>query len=317
MTRHDSFEHDVVEGLSALQKTLPSKYFYDARGDELFVQIMHMPEYYLTDAEMEIFQEQTRELIAGLDLGKESFFELVELGAGDGAKTKRLLEVLKVEGYSFNYLPVDISANSLRKLAAELATEIPDLFVQTQQGDYFDILANLQKSEHPKVVLFLGSSLGNMDDALAAKFLYKLGANLRKNDKLLLGTDLIKPMEIVLPAYNDAAGITREFNLNLLRRINREFNADFDLESFEHCAEYDAGQGIATSYLKSTKSQNVTLGVSNKTFSFEKDERIKTEISRKYSDAILKEIIRETGFLITGKRVDSRGYFADYILNRE
>ncbi|MEO6830752.1 MAG: L-histidine N(alpha)-methyltransferase [Chitinophagaceae bacterium] len=316
MTRLDTFKKGVDAGLSAIQKTLPSKYFYDARGDELFVQIMNMPEYYLTDAEMEIFQGQTMGLITDLGLKKNSYFELVELGAGDGAKTKKLLEVLVAEGYQFDYLPVDISGHALRVLAADLATEIPKLNVETRQGEYFEILAGLHKSEQPKVVLFLGSSLGNMDDKLAAKFLYKLGASLRKNDKLLLGTDLVKPAEIVLPAYDDAAGITREFNLNLLRRINRELDADFDLENFEHSPEYDAQRGIATSFLKSKKEQSVSIGALNKSFSFETGEQIKTEISRKYSDEILREIIRETDFLITGKRTDSRGYFADFILTR-
>lgn len=316
MTRLETFMADVDKGLSKTPKTLPSKYFYDARGDELFVEIMNMPEYYLTNAEMEIFQQQTKGLIADLGCKKDTFFEVVELGAGDGAKTKKLLEMLIAEGYQFDYLPVDISGHALRELAADLAQEIPELNVATQQGDYFEILAGINKSERQKVVLFLGSSLGNMDDKLAAKFLYRLGANLRKGDKLLLGLDLIKSAEIVLPAYHDAAGITRAFNLNLLHRINRELDADFNVAHFEHCPEYYAQRGFALSYLKSSKRQTVTIGALNKSYILEENECIRTEISRKYTAEILQEIIRETDFFITGKRTDSRNYFADFILSR-
>ena len=311
-----NFKIDVQAGLAANPKTLPSKYFYDTAGDALFVQIMEMPEYYLTDAEMEIFTEQTTEIIEALDLSTDTYFELIELGAGDGSKTKKLLMKLTEAQYSFSYIPVDISHNALTRLCEALETEIPSLKVESRQGDYFEILKTLKNTHHKKVLLFLGSSIGNMLDNVAADFIYKLGENLQPGDKLLLGVDLIKGEEIVLPAYNDATGITSAFNLNLLTRINRELNANFDLSKFKHKPAYTKAEGVAKSYLESTTSQDVYIGAIGKTYHFYEGETIHTEISRKYSDAIIEKIISDTDFTITTMLQDSRNYFGDFILHR-
>jgi L-histidine N-alpha-methyltransferase len=178
------------------------------------------------------------------------------------------------------------------------------------------MLASLRESQHPKVLFFLGSNIGNMNDQQAADFIYKLGSNLRANDKLFLGVDLIKPSNIVLPAYDDPAGLTRDFNLNLLARINRELGGDFDLDTFLHQAEYTVESGVAKSYLVSKTDQTVTLNGSGKTFSFSRNEKIQTEISRKYSDEIINKIIHDTDFKVTEKLTDQQGHFADYILTR-
>jgi len=180
------FKKDVEKGLSQLPKTLPSKYFYDAIGDALFAQIMHLPEYYLTRAELEIFTTKSDQIIDSFQIEKDTYFELIELGAGDGLKTKELLKSLQKRGFNFDYFPVDISQNVLDILEANLKKEMPNLGIQKQQGDYFEILAALKNSPHPKVILFLGSNIGNMTDDIAAQFIYDLGSNLSRNDKLLL-----------------------------------------------------------------------------------------------------------------------------------
>ena len=310
------FRKDVEQGLGSSPKTLPSKYFYDKKGDELFVRIMDLPEYYLTRAEHEIFKEQSEQLIQAFEITPDQHFELIELGPGDGTKTKELLKVLSQGDYQFDYLPVDISQNALDQLEKNLSEELPGVSVRKKQGDYFTMLASLRESHHPKILFFLGSNIGNMTDLQAADFIYELGSNLRSNDKLFLGVDLIKPANIVLPAYNDPAGLTRAFNLNLLSRINSELGGNFDINKFSHQPEYTVDNGIAISYLVSTAEQTVTLNGSSKTFNFLQGEKILTEISRKYDDEIISKIIRHTDFQITHKLTDRKGYFADYVLKR-
>ena len=305
-----------MSGLSSTPKFLSSKYFYDDIGDELFVQIMKMPEYYLTRAEHEIFIAQSKLLIGALEVKKGIYFELIELGAGDGTKTKELLKELLQQEFTFDYIPVDISQHALDGLENALKRDFPDLNVKTKQGEYFGILETLKHSAHPKIVLFLGSNIGNLLDANAHRFIYQLGANLNFNDKVVLGIDLIKSEAIVLPAYNDSQGITAKFNLNLLERINRELDADFDCDSFDHQPEYTEKEGIARSFLTSKIKQTVKIKSLDKTFQFEAGEKIHTEISRKYNDEILENILSETDFGIVNKFSDSKNYFADYILNR-
>lgn len=310
------FKKDVNEGLSATPKRLNSKYFYDEIGDKLFVDIMNMPEYYLTDAELEIFTKHTKELIGKLDFSKEKPVEIIELGAGDGTKTIQLLKELVKLDYPVKYIPVDISQHALDSLKKMLATNLPELSVETRQGDYFEVLSSLKFSSISKVVLFLGSNIGNLSDDRSNEFLIQLSDNINLDDKLLLGVDLIKSEEIVLPAYNDTAGITRAFNLNLLQRINKELGGDFQLDNFDHFPEYNEEEGIAKSALVSLVNQQVTIKELDKVFSFEKNEKIHTEISRKYNDEIIHKIIQKTPFQIETKILDDRKYFADYILKK-
>lgn len=311
---NEEFLKDVDKGLSASPKFLSSRYFYDAVGDDLFVQIMNMPEYYLTKAEHEIFKYQLERIVASLGVKKGVYFELLELGAGDGFKTKELLRHLLNEGYDFSYSPVDISQNALEQLEKSLIIEFPTLDVKTKQGDYFGVLNSIKESFYAKVVLFLGSNLGNLLDAEASDFLQKLSKNLNSGDKLFLGLDLIKHEDIVLPAYNDSNGITAQFNLNLLNRINKEFGAGFLLKNWRHDPEYTQQEGIARSFLTCVKDQAVYVEALDKTFKFKEGERIHTEISRKYDDAVLKEILAATNLEIIAKMTDSKEYFADYTL---
>jgi len=313
---NEQFKTDVEEGLSKTVKTIPSKYFYDKIGDALFVKIMHMPEYYLTRAELEIFKDKSNEIIDNLQVEKDIYFQLIELGVGDGLKTKELLTALLSRAYDFDYFPVDISQNALNKLEKSLRIDLPTLGIEKRQGDYFEILASLKNSNHPKIILFLGSNIGNMSDEIAAQFIYELGANLKSNDKLLLGVDLIKDKSIVLPAYNDKKGITAAFNLNLLNRINKELGGNFDIEQFTHQASYSKEEGIARSFLVSLKEQEVYLEALQKTFEFKKGEKLATEISRKYDDKIIGRLIENTGFKIDKKLTDNKDYFANYIFTR-
>ena len=312
-----TFKIEVKEGLESSPKTLPSKYFYDQKGDALFVQIMNLPEYYLTRSELDIFKNKTDQLIQALDLNPDSYFELIELGAGDGLKTKELLKCLDSQNFNFDYFPVDISSNALELLKEDLNSELPYVSVKTRQGDYFEVLDSLKESKHPKVILFLGSNIGNMTDDLAAKFIYNLGSNLNIGDKLLLGVDLIKAEEIVLPAYNDGKGITAAFNLNLLDRINKELGANFDLSKFKHQPEYTEKEGIAKSYIVSEENQEVEIESLSTTFHFTKGEKVQTEISRKYNDDLIQKIIANTDFSLESKIMDDQKYFADYILTRQ
>lgn len=313
---NQQFAEDVHKGLSSNPKTLPSKYFYDKKGDALFVEIMNMPEYYLTRAEHEIFEEKTSNIIQSLNLKKEEFFELIELGSGDGSKTKELLQALDKGNYNFEYVPIDISKNAVIELRDSLKNELPNLKVNAQQGDYFKILKEFKERTHKKIVLFLGSNIGNMKDDLASKFIYQLGSNLHPKDRLLLGVDLIKSEKIVLPAYNDENNITKAFNINLLKRINNELGGDFNLSAFDHQPEYTEKEGIAKSFLVSLQNQDVEISATNKKYTFSKGEKIHTEISRKYNDDILNKIIAETDFTLSEKITDSKNLFADYILIR-
>ncbi len=317
MTMIDHFAKDVDDGLSKEDKTLPSKYFYNQKGDELFVGITNLPEYYLTRAEMDIFSNQTAALIQGFNINPSTPFELIELGAGDGSKTKKLLEYLIDRQYQFDYMPIDISSSALDDLEISLKASLPQLTVKKQHGDHFAILESLKLIPCPNVVLVLGSNIGNMTDDEASRFLAHLSDSLNPGDKLLLGADLIKNADIVMPAYNDKQGVTRDFNINLLRLMNAELEATFDVDGFEHTPEYDESEGVARSFLTSKNDQQVAIHKIGKIYDFKAGEKIHTEISRKYNDTILNTILRDSRFSIQNKFTDSKDYFADYILNRD
>lgn len=311
----EEFKNDVIEGLSRItNKALPSKYFYDKRGDDLFVKITQLPEYYLTRAEMEIFQKRTADIIAALDLDSKKRYSLVELGAGDGTKTVHLLRALVEGNFDFEYLPVDISSDALDGIAAFLNAELPALAIKPSHSDYFKALENFKQDGTAKIILFLGSNIGNLTDDQATEFIYRLGSSLGVGDKIILGVDLKKAKEIILPAYNDQQGVTAEFNLNLLDRMNRELGTNFKRTGFIHAPIYDEEVGIAKSYIKSLQRQSVTLG--RHRFSFAKDELIHLEVSRKYDDDVVKQILSRTDITWEHKITDSNNFFADYILQR-
>lgn len=307
----DIFRSDVLNGLQSTPKKLSSKYFYDKTGDHLFQKIMAMPAYYLTRCELDIFKNKTDELIELLIPGTESF-DLIELGAGDAMKSTYLLEGLMSKGVDFTYMPIDISGNILSILHDKLSNRLPDMKITCLEGDYFEMLQKAAAlSNRRKVVLFLGSNIGNMPLEEAEDFCVHLNKSLSSKDRILVGFDLKKNPHTILNAYNDEEGITAAFNLNLLSRINNELGGNFDLKQFQHYQTYDPISGACRSFLVSLISQQVTIG--DTTISFEENELIDMEISQKFSPEKIRELGEKSGFSITGEIRDSKKWFVDVI----
>ncbi|PQA97799.1 L-histidine N(alpha)-methyltransferase [Chryseobacterium shigense] len=310
-THIDRFRLDVLEGLKSSPKRLSSKYFYDKNGDRLFQEIMAMPEYYLTKCELDIFQNKTAEL-ARLIIPDNEPFDLIELGAGDAMKSTFLLQYLVEQGIDFTYMPIDISGNILSILNEKLSHEIPALPIVTLEGEYFQMLQKAAAlSDRRKVILFLGSNIGNMDIGEADQFCSDLNQNLTSGDKVLIGFDLKKNPHTILNAYNDKAGITAAFNLNLLTRINTELDADFDTNQFQHYQTYDPVSGACKSYLVSLEDQKVTID--DHRISFKENELIDMEISQKFSTEKIEELREKSGFLAAGEIKDSKRWLVDVV----
>lgn len=300
-----------MKGLSAKEKYLQSKYFYDANGDKLFQRIMASKEYYPTKCEMEIFAQQTNELVAVLT-GQSKEFDIVELGAGDATKSIHLLKGLLDNQVSFTYFPVDISANVIDLLHYELPKKLPALKLQGLNGEYFKMLEKAKTlPDKIKVVLFLGSNIGNVPLEKAGEFSTSLRAHLKPGDLVLIGFDLKKDPKTILDAYNDSSGFTRDFNLNLLLRINKELQGNFNLDNFYHYPTYDPATGATKSYIVSKVEQQVSIG--EKTFGFAKGEPIFMEISQKYTVEQTDELAKQTGFELIHHFYDSKKWFLDAI----
>lgn len=305
------FLADTIEGLNGRPKYMHSKYFYDERGDYIFQQIMKMEEYYLTDAEMDILSNQTGALSEVIS-GKGDAFDLIELGAGDATKSIHLLRALVNQQLDFKYFPIDISEHVISSLEQTLPVQIPGLSMQGLNGDYFEMLKSASEiSNRRKVVLFMGANIGNMGINEAHKFCEKLKDQLAKDDLLIIGFDLKKNPQQILSAYNDKGGITRSFNLNLLSRINRELDGNFDLENFEHYASYDPETGACKSYLISLKNQEVQIGKAQ--VQFEENEYIFMEISQKYSLTDIEKLAKISGFQPVQNFFDQNRYFVDSV----
>ena len=305
------FKKDVLHGLQSNPKKLHPKYFYDEVGSELFRKIMKLPEYYLTDCELDIFQNKTVELAKLINQNNDGF-DLIELGSGDGFKSKYLLDYLCHSNADFTYMPIDISKSALSYLNDSLHSELPGMEVQTFEGEYMEMLAEAcYISDRRKVVLFLGANIGNMEVEEAMEFCRELHALLSTRDLLLIGFDLKKNPQKVLAAYNDESGITAKFNLNLLERINRELGADFEVDQFEHYATYDPMSGSCRSFLVSLKDQNVAIGKKN--VNFYKNEVIQMEISQKYDANQICSLAVNTGFETLGMIMDTKHWFVDAI----
>jgi len=296
-TNH-KFLSDVTEGLEKTPKRISSRWFYDAKGDELFQQIMQLPEYYLTRAEYAILEKNAGQILS--NLSNEKSLLLVELGAGDGLKTRLLLNELSNSKRPFKYAPVDISQNALDKLTKQLSKEFPQLPIIPLQADYFDALkSNVLDDKSQKMVLFLGSNIGNLNEKESVLFYSKLNDVLNPGDAVLTGFDRVKNPETILAAYNDKAGVTREFNLNLLKRINRELGADFDLNYWSHLPQYSTEKKSALSYLVSEIDQEVSVALAGKSFQFKRGERIHTEMSRKFTLHDIETLASESGFTVS------------------
>ncbi|MDN3595249.1 L-histidine N(alpha)-methyltransferase [Zunongwangia endophytica] len=311
-----AFEEDVAKGLTSFPKYLLSKYIYDEKGDKLFQQIMAMPEYYLTNCELGIIQQHTASIADSFNSKKG--FDLIELGAGDGKKTKVLLKHLVDKNYDFNYLPVDISQHVLDELENSLKTEIPGVNIKTQQGTYFKTLEKLADyNSRKKVILVLGSNIGNLMHAKAIDFLKNICNAMSEEDMLFMGFDQKKDPQIILDAYNDPNGITEAFNKNLLTRMNKELEADFNTEDFKHWETYNPETGTASSYLVSKKEQQVKIDKLGLDINFAAWETIHTEISQKYDDDIVNWLAKEAGLEVTDEFSDSEKCYKNYIFRKK
>ncbi|MEO1029757.1 MAG: L-histidine N(alpha)-methyltransferase [Bacteroidota bacterium] len=305
----DIFAQDVLKGLSAKNKYLSSKYFYDDNGSRIFQEIMNMPEYYLTDAEFEILSMQSKQIVEALQFSQP--FNIVELGAGDGFKTFKLLEYLSNNKIDFNYVPIDISREAIDALTQRLKARLPNMSVKPKVGDYFEILKQNKKSDFPSLLLFLGSNIGNYQEDKAIELLKLFNENMKVNDKLLVGFDLKKNPITIHNAYYDKHGITKRFNLNLLLRINRELDADFKVDDFDFYCHYNPLSGEVRSYIVSLRQQDVVLKTLNTTISFDYNELIWTELSKKYSLEQINELALASNYKTVNNFLDCKHYFTD------
>ena len=306
--------HHVAEGLARNPKTLSSMYFYDDAGSRLFQQIMALPEYYPTRAEFAIFREHGVAIGAALGGTAGEPFTLVELGAGDGAKTKLLLRELLAANSDFTYAPVDISAGAMGGLVATLVRELPTLRVVPVVESYADALDQLRTRPGRKAVLFLGSNIGNFGPTERLDFLRQLAAPLSEDDRLLIGFDLRKAPRRIRAAYDDAQGVTAAFNLNLLTRLNRELGADFDLAHWQHYTDYEPLTGAVRSFLVSTEAQDIHFEALELTVPFAAWEVIHTENSYKFTRSQIEALAAETGLRVVDFFTDGAGDFADVVL---
>jgi dimethylhistidine N-methyltransferase len=308
--KHD-FGLDVLHGLSESPKNLPSKYFYDAEGSQLFQRITELEDYYLTRCELEVL-EQHQETISQLVTGNA--FNLIELGVGDGHKTKVIISRLLEDGRRFDFVPIDIAEPVIHTLTEGMDEGFPELEIRGIVSDYFDGIRWLSQLERRRnLVLFLGSNIGNFHRNETLSFLRTLWNSLNHGDLVLIGFDLKKNIETMTRAYNDGAGITREFNLNLLTRINRELGGNFELGQFEHYSTYDVFTGAMESYLVSLVRQSVYIEAIGQSFCFEAFEPIHTEYSYKYLESDIERLAQETGFTVELNLYDSRKWFVDAV----
>lgn len=309
----EAFARDIDLGLSNTPKHLPSRYFYDERGDKLFQDIMALDEYYLTRSEYAIFEQHKQRILEHFSRGDQRF-RLIEFGAGDGLKTKVLLSHFLEQKADFSYLPIDISQNALDGMVADLNEVMPGLDVRAQQGEYFSALRAIPSDAGSrKAVLFLGSNIGNFMDNPGDAFLSQLSASLNPGDILLIGMDLKKEPSRVLAAYNDPKGVTADFNLNLLDRINRELGGNFNREDFVHYPIYNPHSGICKSYLVSRKNQDVYIEAIGKEFHFDAWEAIFMEVSRKYDLKSIESMAARNGFTVAEHLFDPDKNFTDSI----
>lgn len=301
----------VETGLSSTPKRLPSWLFYDEVGDKIFQAIMRSPEYYLTACELDILQHQKEKIWQHIANDKEPF-KLVELGAGDGTKTEVLLKYFLSKHVPFTYVPVDVSLAVLEQLKQRLNKSMPDLDILLENKLYKEALDDLKSNhEERKLIMFLGANIGNFNVDDAVKFINRLTGSMNEADLLLIGFDLKKDPRLIQAAYDDSEGITREFNLNLLGRINREFGGQFKTESFSHYPYYDPETGVTKSFLVSKSEQDVFIEAFDREIHFDKNEIIHTEVSQKYDMKMIQKLARQTGLEIVDVLYDKKEYFAD------
>lgn len=300
------FAAAVVDGLSSAQKSLPCRYFYDAEGSRLFEEITDLPEYYPTRTELGLLQEHAREIAARVPQGAV----LVEFGSGSSRKTEILLS--QTSGLAA-YVPIDVSGDALDEACARLRLRFPKLRLHPVTGDFgadLDLPPDLAQA--PRVGFFPGSTIGNFAPSAAQALLTQMRDQLA-GGALIIGVDLRKDLSVLIPAYNDAAGVTAAFNLNLLTRINRELGGQFDLRAFRHEAVWNEADSRIEMHLVSCKAQEVTAA--GRRFAFADGERIHTENSCKYTRERFAELARAAGWRVTDFWTDRKGWFSVQLLS--
>ncbi len=300
---------EVRDGLSATPKRLPCKLLYDNVGSALFEQITDLPEYYLTRTERAIFEDYAGEILAAAGPS----LTLVELGAGTANKTRVLIEELLQRQTRALFYPIDVSPAALNEAVTQMAVQFPRLRVNPIVADYSGGVPALSRISGRKLVLFIGSSIGNYDPPDAIAMLRRIRRSLRAGDALLLGTDLAKSSKILVPAYDDAQGVTAEFNKNMLARLNRELDADFDLDAFRHLALWNRRCSRMEIYLESMKAQSVFIDAIDLDVNFAAGERIHTENSYKYTGEMVNTILNEAGFKLEKTWSDPKGWFGVHL----
>jgi dimethylhistidine N-methyltransferase len=301
----DTFAHDVIQGLSAPKKSLPAKYFYDAYGSQLYEQICDLPEYYPYRAEQDILATHAAEIFAAI-----GHLSLLEFGPGNASKTRYLLAEYERARQPFLYCPVDIARSMLLTTAEQLLKAYRHMTIRALHADFAGNPGVIQALPiEKKAVAFFGSSLGNFLPEESVEFLQRTAEIMGPEDVFLLGIDLKKSPHILLPAYNDAQGVTAAFNLNLLRRINRELGGDFDLHGFEHVALYNEAHGRIEMHLRSRRTQQVTIARTAQTVHFTAGETIHTENSYKYSLEEVRDMGQRAHLTLQRTWFDRQHYF--------
>lgn len=296
---------DVYEGLTAKPKWLSPKLFYDADGSALFEQITELPEYYLTRTERSILLENASDIIASAG----SNLYLIELGAGTASKTRILIAATLEKQKRCEFYPIDVSRSALDEALANLNGDFPGLRVSPVVADYSQGLGQLTKQPGRKLLLYLGSSIGNFEPMQAGRMLHMMRSTLNPGDALLLGTDMVKPPDILVPAYDDSLGVTAEFNRNILRHINRELDADFNPATFKHVALWNAAFSRMEMHLESTRPQVINLRALQMRVNFVKGERIHTENSYKFTMPVVDSILDLAGFKRESTWTDPQNWF--------
>jgi L-histidine N-alpha-methyltransferase len=300
----ESLRADVLAGLTAMPKTLPPKYFYDERGSELFDEITRLEEYYPTRTERAILVERAAEIAA-----TSAAETLVELGSGTSEKTRLLLDALRDAGRLKTFVPFDVDPAVLESASQAIAADYPTIDVSAVVGDFERHLAAVPATGR-RLVAFLGPTIGNFAPDARARFLAELRATLNEGDSFLLGTDLVKDVDRLVWAYDDKAGVTAAFNRNVLTVINRELDADFDVESFTHIALWNAEQEWIEMHLRSERDQQVHIAALDLTVDFAAGELMRTEISSKFRRGRVESELETAGFRLTNWWTDPAGDFA-------
>jgi L-histidine N-alpha-methyltransferase len=301
-----SLADDVLDGLTRPFKELPPKHFYDARGADLFDRICDLEEYYPTRAERAILEARASEIVGDAA-------ELVEPGSGTAAKTRLLLRAMADAGTLRRYVPLDVTDSMVRSCATALVDELPGLRVHGIVGDFERHLRHIPPpGDGPRIVAFLGGTIGNFPPGSRRRLLRRMGRLLRpgSDDRLLLGTDLVKDPAVLEAAYNDAEGVTAEFNLNLLHVVNRELDADFDVGAFEHVAFYDHEREWIELRLRATRAMDVRIAALDLDVTFAAREEMRTELSAKFTRERLAGDLAAAGLTLTDVLTDPGDRFA-------